>query len=98
VEKEAMGSQVVMFAELAYFNTTGPAGAASVAAAGASVPAGASVAAGAPPPQAASKTERTTSKDTNKGKRFMGSPLLGRKGIGVILTWLICKKFAKSPL
>jgi hypothetical protein len=93
-----MGSQVVIFAELAYFNTTGPAAGASVAAAsvaaGASVPAGASVAAGAPPPQAFNSIERRTIKDTNKVKRFMNYSSFWHKDIGVILTWRICKKFA----
>jgi hypothetical protein len=80
VENEAMGSQVVMFAELAYFNTTGPAAGASVAT-GASVAAasvasavGASVA-GAPPPHALNTSDNATNRERNKGIRFMGSPL-----------------------
>jgi hypothetical protein len=68
---------VVIPAELAYFKTSGAAGAevgASVAA-GACVATGACVVAGAVPPHALKSTDNVTKTENNTDNLFMGSPL-----------------------
>jgi hypothetical protein len=77
VENEAIGSHVVIPAELAYFKTSGAAGAAVGAsvAAGACVATDACVAAGVVPPHALKSTDNVTKTENNTDNLFIGSPL-----------------------